>query len=106
MNRIIRVVAVGSTLLVPLSAAALSDSEATALLGKYNCKACHADTKIVGPGYKEIAKKYAGDASAPAKLAEKIKSGGSGTWGAIPMPPNNLPEADLKNIVDWILHRS
>jgi len=84
--------------------AATSDGAATQLLTKYNCQACHAvDKKLVGPGYKEIAAKYAGDSAAPAKLAQKIKAGGSGVWGPIPMPPNNVPDADLKSVVEWIL---
>ncbi len=84
--------------------AAASDAAATQLLTKYNCQACHTvDKKLVGPSYKEIGPKYAGDSGAPAKLAQKIKSGGSGVWGQIPMPPNNVPDADLKTIVAWIL---
>ena len=84
--------------------AATSDAAATQLLTKYNCQACHAvDKKLVGPGYKEIAAKYGGDSAAPAKLAQKIKAGGSGVWGPIPMPPNNVPDADLKTVVEWIL---
>jgi cytochrome c len=84
--------------------AATSDAAATQLLTKYNCQACHAvDKKIVGPSYKEIAAKYAGDGAAPAKLAQKIKNGGTGVWGQIPMPPNNVPDADLKTLVEWIL---
>ena len=84
--------------------AATSDAAATQLLTKYNCQACHSvDKKLVGPSYKEVAAKYAGDAAAPAKLEQKIKSGGSGVWGAIPMPPNNVPDADLKTLAEWIL---
>ena len=84
--------------------AATSDAAATQLLTKYNCQACHAaDKKLVGPSYKEVAAKYAGDAGAPAKLAQKIKTGGSGVWGQVPMPPNNVPDADLKTLVEWIL---
>jgi cytochrome c len=84
--------------------AATSDAAATALLTKYGCQACHAvDKKVVGPSYKEVAAKYAGDAGAAAKLAQKIKSGGSGVWGQIPMPPNNVPDADLKTLTEWIL---
>jgi cytochrome c len=84
--------------------AATSDTAATQLLTKYNCQACHApDKKLVGPAYKEVAAKYAGDSAAPAKLAQKIKNGGSGAWGQIPMPPNNVPDADLKTLVEWIL---
>src|SRR5258706_5691006 len=72
-------------------------ADASALAVKYNCQACHAaDSKIVGPSYKEVAAKYAGDAGAPAKLAKKVKDGGSGVWGQVPMPPNNVPDADLK----------
>jgi len=84
--------------------AATSDAEATQLLAKYNCQACHSvDKKIVGPSYKEVAAKYAGDSGAAAKLEQKVKNGGSGAWGAIPMPPNNIPDADLKTLVVYIL---
>jgi cytochrome c len=73
-------------------------------LTKYNCQACHAvDKKLVGPAYKDVAAKYAGDAAAPAKLGQKIKNWGSGVWRAIPMPPNNVSDADLKTLVEWIL---
>ena len=79
-------------------------ADATALLTKYNCTACHTvDKKLVGPSYKEVAAKYAGDAGAAAKLEQKVKAGGTGVWGQIPMPPNNVPDADLKTIVEWIL---
>src|SRR5262245_23808520 len=78
--------------------------DATPLLTKYNCQACHTvDKKLVGPTYKEVAAKYASDGAAVAKLEKKVKSGGSGVWGAIPMPPNNVPDADLKTLVEWIL---
>lgn len=78
--------------------------DASALAGKYGCAACHAaDKKVVGPSYKEVAAKYAGDAAAAGKLEKKVKSGGSGVWGQIPMPPNNVPDADLKALVEWIL---
>ena len=84
--------------------AATSDAAATQLLTKYNCQACHSvDKKLVGPSYKEVAAKYAGDPGASAKLEQKVKNGGSGAWGAIPMPPNNVPDADLKTLVEWIL---
>ena len=84
--------------------AATSDAAAKTLLAKYNCQTCHTvDNKLVGPSYKQVAVKYAGDASAAAKLEQKVKSGGSGVWGAIPMPPNNVSDADLKTLVEWIL---
>ena len=55
------------------------------------------------PKTKEVAAKYAGDKAALAKLGQKVKQGGSGVWGAIPMPPNAVPDADLKTLVEWIL---
>src|SRR4030095_13362751 len=86
------------------SAAAAADAAATQLLTKYNCQACHTvDKKLVGPAYKEIAAKYAGDSAAPATLAQKIKNGGSGVWGQVPMPPNAVPDADLKTLSEWII---
>ena len=70
-----------------------------------NCLACHGlDRKIVGPSFKEVAAKYRGDAKAPEALAAKIRNGGQGVWGAIPMPPNQqLSAGDLNSVVDWIL---
>jgi cytochrome c len=70
-----------------------------------NCMACHAvDKKLVGPSYKDISKKYAGNAAAVAQLATKIQKGGSGVWGAIPMPANpKVNDADAKALAQWIL---
>ncbi len=75
------------------------------LAQKNNCTACHAvDKKLVGPAYKDVAKKYAGDKTAEAKLIAKVKAGGSGVWGAVPMPPNpQVSDADLKTLVKWVL---
>jgi cytochrome c len=87
---------------IPSAAGAAGD--ATPLLTKYNCTACHTvDKKLVGPSYKEVAAKYAGDAGAAAKLEQKVKNGGTGVWGQIPMPPNNVPDADLKTMVEYVL---
>ena len=85
-----------------VSAPAMAD---VAMAKKYNCTACHAvDKKLVGPAYQDVAKKYAGDKSAEAKLIEKVKKGGSGVWGPVPMPPNpTVPDADVKALVEWIL---
>jgi len=76
-----------------------------AMAKKYNCTACHQlDKKVVGPAYKEVAKKYKGQADAAAKLAEKVKKGGSGVWGPVPMPPNPaVPDGDIQKLVAWIL---
>ena len=75
------------------------------LATKSACTACHAaDKKLVGPSYKDVAKKYAGDAKAEALLVEKVKKGGVGTWGQVPMPPNaNVKDADVATLVKWIL---
>jgi cytochrome c len=71
-----------------------------AMLGKNTCTACHGvDKKIVGPGFNEIAKKYPGKVD---YLANKIKAGGAGVWGPIPMPPQNLSDGDAKTIATWI----
>jgi cytochrome c len=75
------------------------------LAKKHNCFACHTvDKKVVGPSYKEVSAKYRGDKTAEVKLAEKVKKGGVGAWGQIPMPPNaTVPDADIKSLVKWIL---
>jgi cytochrome c len=73
---------------------------ALALLAKHNCTACHAqDRKVVGPSFNDMAKKYAGKTE---YLSTKIKSGGSGVWGPIPMPAQSAPEADIKTIANWL----
>ena len=75
------------------------------LAKKHNCLACHLiDKKSIGPAYKEVAKKYKGQADAEAKLIAKVKAGGQGVWGPIPMPPNPaVPDADVKTLVQWII---
>ena len=75
------------------------------LAKKSGCLNCHEiDKKLVGPSYKEVAAKYAGDKTAEARLIEKVKKGGSGVWGGIPMPPNFLvKDADIKTLVEWVL---
>lgn len=76
-----------------------------ALAKAKGCLACHSvDKKVVGPSYKDVAKKYAGDKTAEAKLVEKVKKGGSGVWGPVPMPPNAaVSDADLQKLVKWVL---
>ena len=70
-----------------------------------NCMACHAtDKKLVGPSYKDVAAKYGKEAGAVDKLAAKIQKGGSGVWGAVPMPPNaNVNADEAKSLATWIL---
>ncbi|HKU88034.1 MAG TPA: c-type cytochrome [Casimicrobiaceae bacterium] len=76
------------------------------MMKKNGCNACHAESKkVIGPSYVDVANKYKGDASAPAKLADKIKKGGSGVWGPVPMPPNpNVKDDDVKKMVHLILN--
>ena len=75
------------------------------LLKKSGCTACHAiDKKLVGPAYVEVAAKYKGDAGAAAKLADKVKKGGSAVWGPVPMPPNpQVKDDDIKTMITYIL---
>src|SRR3954463_5156407 len=87
---------------------ALAAAPATAneeLAKKHACFACHAvDKKLVGPSYKDVAAKYGNDKQAEAKLVEKVKKGGTGVWGQVPMPPNAaVPDADIRTLVKWIL---
>ncbi len=80
-----------------------SNADAQALLQKHSCNACHgAEQKIVGPGFKEIATKYAGDNRVEAYLLGKIRAGGQGVWGNIPMPVQGLPPDDAKAIAQWL----
>ncbi|MFA7292366.1 MAG: c-type cytochrome [Rhodocyclaceae bacterium] len=75
-----------------------------ALAKSKNCMTCHQlDKKVVGPAYKEVAKKYAGQAGAEAKLAETVVKGGKGNWGAVPMPPNKVTPEEAQKLVKWIL---
>jgi cytochrome c len=77
----------------------------TDMAQKKNCLACHAvDKKVIGPSYKDVAAKYAGQKDATDKLAQKILKGGSGVWGAVPMPANpQVNDAEAKALAAWIL---
>ena len=85
-----------------VAAPALADQ---ALATAKNCMACHAvDKKLVGPSYKDVAAKYAGQKDAVDKLAAKIIKGGSGVWGPVPMPANaQVNEAEAKKLAAWVL---
>ena len=100
-----KIAVVVSAAVVGIAFTAASDVAANeALAQKHNCLACHAtDKKVVGPSYKEIAQKYAGDEAASKTLEGKVKDGSTGVWGPIPMPPNKIPDADNKALVAWIL---
>jgi cytochrome c len=95
------VVAAALAWAVPFGAAQ-ADQE---LFNRSNCLACHGiDQKRVGPSMKQVAARYRGDAGAPAKLAHKIREGGAGAWGELPMPPQpQVSEADAKALAVYIL---
>ncbi len=101
MKKGVMILAAAATL--GLSAQA-NAADAQALAQSKNCLTCHmVDKKLVGPGLKEIAQKYKGDSGAVADLSKKVINGTSGTWGAIPMPPNPVTQDEAKMLVEWIL---
>lgn len=96
-------------LTIPAAAAMLVAGQAYAdldLAKKSGCLACHSvDKKVVGPGWKDVAAKYKGQAGAKATLISKVKSGGKGNWGAVPMPPYSprVSDANIEKLVDFIM---
>ena len=86
---------------------AFAQANVEAAMTKAGCLACHAkDKKMVGPAYKDVAAKYKGQADAVPKLMDKVRKGGSGVYGPVPMPPHpadKLPDADLKAMVEWVM---
>ena len=100
MRRVLAVCVASSFLFA--AGSAVADAE---LFKKSNCMACHAvDQKRFGPSLKEVAAKYNGDATAADKLAKKIKAGGSGVWGQVPMPPQpQVSETDAVKLAEYVL---
>ena len=98
-----KAVVIAAAAALALSAGAASADQA--LAQKYACLSCHqVDKKVVGPAFKDVAKKYKGDGKAAAHLEEVIHKGGKGVWGNIPMPPHpQVSDADAKKLVDWVL---
>jgi len=92
---------------LPVAADRTANGEVPALARKYNCTACHAiDKKVVGPAWMEVSRKYKGDAGAEARLIAKVSKGGSGVWGSIPMPGNDVAgvhQADMQELVKFVL---
>lgn len=106
MKALLLAILAASSMLVAAQANAADAKAAEALAQKSGCLACHSiDKKVLGPAYKDVAAKYKGDKSAEAKLVEKVKKGGSGVWGPMPMPANSpqVKDEDIKTIVQWIL---
>lgn len=105
MKILLSTIAVSTMLFVGPVSAANADA-AKALAQKSGCLACHSmDKKVLGPSFKDVAAKYKGDKTAEAKLVAKVKTGGSGVWGPMPMPANSpqVKDDDIKTIVQWIL---
>ena len=90
---------------IALGAVSLPVAANSDLAKKSGCMSCHMiDKKVVGPSFQNIAKKYAGNADAAKLLAEKVKKGGRGVWGEIPMPPNgHVKDAELDALIKWVL---
>jgi cytochrome c len=97
-----RSVLVGLVVGVLASGSAMANAD---LAKAKNCMACHAvANKVVGPAFKDVAAKYAGQKDAEDKLTQKVLKGGSGVWGAIPMPANaQVSEAEARTLVKWVL---
>jgi len=102
-NRVVSLLALASAAICAAPVHAAPDMQA--LAEKSGCFSCHSvQNKIVGPAFADVAAKYKGDAEAPARLAKKVREGGKGTWGRIPMPPHpNLSEDDARQLVAWVL---
>ena len=86
----------------PAQTTAMADAEA--LAKAKGCYACHdVNAKKVGPAFKDVAKKFAGQPGAVDELAKRIKNGGVGTWGNVPMPPQNVTDEEAKKLAEWVL---
>ena len=105
MKFLVTLIAAAAAVTFSAGAHAADAKAAEALAKSSGCFACHTvDKKLVGPSYQDIAAKYRGKKDAEADLIKKVKAGGKGTWGDIPMPPNaHVKDADIKTLVQWIL---
>jgi cytochrome c len=93
-----------NTIIAMVLMASVSAHASQELATAKGCMSCHAmDNQLVGPAYRDVAKKYAGDKTAEDKLVQKVARGGSGVWGAMPMPGGLATEAEAKILVKWIL---
>ena len=106
MKALLLAIAAAGSMLVAAQANAVDAKAAEALAQKSGCLACHSiDKKVLGPAYKDVAAKYKGDKTAEARLIAKVKAGGSGVWGPMPMPANSpqVKDADITTVVQWVL---
>lgn len=105
MKIVIKALVAAAGMMFALGAQAADPKSGEALTKSSGCVACHQiDKKVVGPGFKEVAAKYKNDKGAEATLIKKVKAGGKGVWGSVPMPPNaHVKDEDIKSMVQWIL---
>ena len=106
MKALLLTIAAAGSMFVAAQANAVDAAAAQALAQKSGCLACHSiDKKVLGPSYKDVAAKYKGDKTAEAKMIEKVKKGGSGVWGPMPMPAmgGQVKDADITTVVQWVL---
>ena len=106
MKSLLLAIAATGSMLVAAQANAVDAKAAEALAQKSGCLACHSvEKKVLGPAYKDVAAKYKGDKTAEARLVAKVKAGGSGVWGPMPMPANSpqVKDEDIKTVVQWVL---
>ena len=105
MRIIVTLLAAAAAATLAAGAHAADAKTGEALAKSSGCVACHTvDKKLVGPSYQQIAERYRRDKGAEAKLIQKVKAGGKGVWGDIPMPPNaHVKDADIRTLVQWIL---
>ena len=104
--RWLAVSAVAVVLAAGQASAAISKDEAMELAKKSGCLACHSvEKKVVGPAWQEVGNKYKGDAAMKDKLIAKVKAGGKGVWGEVPMPPYSprVPDADIEKLVEYVI---
>ncbi len=105
MKNILTLLAAAAAATIAAGAHAADPKAAEALAKTSGCLACHTvDKKLIGPSYKDVAAKYRGNKGAEAELIKKVKAGGKGVWGDIPMSPNaHVKDEDIKTMVQWIL---
>lgn len=105
MKAIVLTLAAAASLLAGSASAAVTEAEAMGIAQKNGCLACHQlDKKLVGPAWREVGRKYGGQADAEAMLLTKVKKGGKGVWGPVPMPPNaTVKDPDIKTLVQFVL---
>ncbi|WP_442808897.1 c-type cytochrome [Trinickia soli] len=104
-HEVVGVVGVAAAVVWSGAAVAASAPAGYEIAKQNACLGCHTvDRKLVGPAFRDIAAKYKGDAAAPSRLEKKVRDGGAGVWGVIPMPSHpKMSDADIHTVVSWVL---